>query len=152
MTFTLHFKPLIRWLWEAQSEEDCFSVGYLPCFLALYLVVFWLNLQMVEPCMPLPVNCHEWMHLIRWLFFFFLNGLIRWLMVSIYNLWRTSLTLLFFSFPCPFYQNVPLSLALSPRIISEVAQFKPDIIHSTSPGIMVRLLFAPLSLLTACLS
>ncbi|XP_058212953.1 sulfoquinovosyl transferase SQD2-like isoform X2 [Rhododendron vialii] len=41
------------------------------------------------------------------------------------------------SFPCPFYQNVPLSLALSPRIISEVAQFKPDIIHSTSPGIMV---------------
>ncbi|BBH06246.1 sulfoquinovosyldiacylglycerol 2 [Prunus dulcis] len=41
------------------------------------------------------------------------------------------------SFPCPWYQKVPLSLALSPRIISEVAQFKPDIIHASSPGIMI---------------
>ncbi|XP_020107898.1 sulfoquinovosyl transferase SQD2-like [Ananas comosus] len=41
------------------------------------------------------------------------------------------------SFPCPMYHNVPLSLALSPRIISEVAKFKPDIIHASSPGIMV---------------
>ncbi|KAL9683883.1 hypothetical protein QQ045_021310 [Rhodiola kirilowii] len=41
------------------------------------------------------------------------------------------------SFPLPWYQNVPLSLALSPRIINEVAQFKPDIIHASSPGIMV---------------
>ncbi|XP_039070346.1 sulfoquinovosyl transferase SQD2-like isoform X1 [Hibiscus syriacus] len=41
------------------------------------------------------------------------------------------------SFPCPWYQNVPLSLALSPRIISAVSQFKPDIIHASSPGIMV---------------
>ncbi|KAL3357865.1 hypothetical protein AABB24_015139 [Solanum stoloniferum] len=41
------------------------------------------------------------------------------------------------SFPCPCYAKVPLSLALSPRIISEVAQFKPDIIHASSPGIMV---------------
>ncbi|XP_074571045.1 sulfoquinovosyl transferase SQD2-like isoform X2 [Curcuma longa] len=41
------------------------------------------------------------------------------------------------SFPCPLYNNVPLSLALSPRIISEVAKFKPDIIHASSPGIMV---------------
>ncbi|KAL6987750.1 Sulfoquinovosyl transferase sqd2 [Sarracenia purpurea var. burkii] len=41
------------------------------------------------------------------------------------------------SFPCPLYSKVPLSLALSPRIISEVAQFKPDIIHASSPGIMV---------------
>ncbi|CAN4106123.1 unnamed protein product [Withania somnifera] len=41
------------------------------------------------------------------------------------------------SFPCPWYRKVPLSLALSPRIISEVAQFKPDIIHASSPGIMV---------------
>ncbi|XP_021744073.1 sulfoquinovosyl transferase SQD2-like [Chenopodium quinoa] len=41
------------------------------------------------------------------------------------------------SFPCPWYQKVPLSLALSPRIISEVAAFKPDIIHASSPGIMV---------------
>ncbi|XP_058215021.1 sulfoquinovosyl transferase SQD2 [Rhododendron vialii] len=41
------------------------------------------------------------------------------------------------SFPLPWYQKVPLSLALSPRIISEVANFKPDIIHASSPGIMV---------------
>ncbi|KAL6998401.1 Sulfoquinovosyl transferase sqd2 [Sarracenia purpurea var. burkii] len=41
------------------------------------------------------------------------------------------------SFSCPWYQNVHLSLALSHRIISEVVQFKPDIIHATSPGIMV---------------
>ncbi|CAN6471383.1 unnamed protein product [Victoria cruziana] len=41
------------------------------------------------------------------------------------------------SFPCPWYRKVPLSLALSPRIISEVAKFKPDIIHASSPGIMV---------------
>ncbi|KAJ3680749.1 hypothetical protein LUZ60_015238 [Juncus effusus] len=41
------------------------------------------------------------------------------------------------SFPCPWYQKVPLSLALSPRIIAEVARFKPDIIHASSPGIMV---------------
>ncbi|KAL7136293.1 hypothetical protein ABFS83_10G019900 [Erythranthe nasuta] len=41
------------------------------------------------------------------------------------------------SFPCPWYQKVPLSLALSPRIISAVAKFKPDIIHASSPGIMV---------------
>jgi len=41
------------------------------------------------------------------------------------------------SFPCPLYQNVPLSLALSPRIYSAVKKFKPDIIHATSPGIMV---------------
>lgn len=45
------------------------------------------------------------------------------------------------SFPCPWYQNVPLSLALSPRIINEVKQFKPDIIHASSPGIMVHLYF-----------
>ncbi|KAF5199875.1 Glycosyl transferase [Thalictrum thalictroides] len=41
------------------------------------------------------------------------------------------------SFPCPWYNKVPLSLALSPRIISEVSNFKPDIIHASSPGIMV---------------
>lgn len=45
------------------------------------------------------------------------------------------------SFPCPWYQKVPLSLALSPRIISAVAEFKPDIIHASSPGIMVSLQF-----------
>ncbi|KAJ0591231.1 putative Glycosyltransferase subfamily 4-like domain-containing protein [Helianthus annuus] len=42
------------------------------------------------------------------------------------------------SFSFPWYQQVPLSLALSPRIINEVKQFKPDIIHASSPGIMVR--------------
>ncbi|MFS7999353.1 putative Glycosyltransferase subfamily 4-like domain-containing protein [Helianthus anomalus] len=42
------------------------------------------------------------------------------------------------SFPFPWYQQVPLSLALSPRIINEVKQFKPDIIHASYPGIMVR--------------
>lgn len=50
------------------------------------------------------------------------------------------------SFPLPWYRNVPLSLALSPRIISAVARFKPDIIHASSPGIMVystTLLFYP---------
>ncbi|RID54076.1 hypothetical protein BRARA_G01428 [Brassica rapa] len=41
------------------------------------------------------------------------------------------------SFPCPWYQKVPLLLALSPRIISEIARFKPDIIHASSPGIVV---------------
>ncbi|KAF2616702.1 hypothetical protein F2Q68_00040771 [Brassica cretica] len=41
------------------------------------------------------------------------------------------------SFPCPWYQKVPLSLALSPRIISEIARFKPDIIHASSPGITI---------------
>ncbi|KAG0463351.1 hypothetical protein HPP92_018855 [Vanilla planifolia] len=41
------------------------------------------------------------------------------------------------SFPCPLYGKVLLSLALSPRIISEVANFRPDIIHACSPGVMV---------------
>lgn len=41
------------------------------------------------------------------------------------------------SFPCPWYKVVPLSLALSPRIVMEVAKFKPDIIHASSPGVMV---------------
>ncbi|KAM0027307.1 hypothetical protein Hdeb2414_s0020g00567881 [Helianthus debilis subsp. tardiflorus] len=40
------------------------------------------------------------------------------------------------SFSFPWYQHVPLSLALSPRIINEVKQFKLDIIHASSPGIM----------------
>ncbi|KAJ7294902.1 hypothetical protein O6H91_Y225000 [Diphasiastrum complanatum] len=41
------------------------------------------------------------------------------------------------SFPCPWYTAVPLSLALSPRIFREISEFKPDIIHASSPGIMV---------------
>ncbi|KAA0044155.1 sulfoquinovosyl transferase SQD2 [Cucumis melo var. makuwa] len=48
------------------------------------------------------------------------------------------------SFPCPWYQKVPLSLALSPRIISEVARFKPDIIHASSPGIMASVNIIPI--------
>lgn len=55
------------------------------------------------------------------------------------------------SFPCPWYQSVPLSLALTPNIIRQIKDFKPDIIHSTSPGIMcfgalatARLLSVPL--------
>jgi hypothetical protein len=51
----------------------------------------------------------------------------------------------FGSLPCPWYKTVPLSLALSPRIYKEVMNFKPDIIHASSPGIMVgpqqRLMF-----------
>ncbi|XP_024385518.1 sulfoquinovosyl transferase SQD2 [Physcomitrium patens] len=41
------------------------------------------------------------------------------------------------SFPLPWYKAVPMSLALSPRIYNEVKNFKPDIIHASSPGIMV---------------
>ncbi|KAL3696185.1 hypothetical protein R1sor_010261 [Riccia sorocarpa] len=41
------------------------------------------------------------------------------------------------SFRCPLYAGLPLSLALSPRIYNEVANFKPDIIHASSPGVMV---------------
>ena len=62
---------------------------------------------------------------------------------SIISLPSVLINFFFFvsSFPCPWYQKVPLSLALSPRIISEVARFKPDIIHASSPGIMVNFLF-----------
>ncbi|KAG0567518.1 hypothetical protein KC19_7G140700 [Ceratodon purpureus] len=41
------------------------------------------------------------------------------------------------SFGLPWYKAVPMSLALSPRIYKEVKNFKPDIIHASSPGIMV---------------
>ncbi|KAL2642868.1 hypothetical protein R1flu_010455 [Riccia fluitans] len=41
------------------------------------------------------------------------------------------------SFRCPLYTILPLSLALSPRIYNEVSNFKPDIIHASSPGVMV---------------
>eukprot|EP00271_Cylindrocystis_brebissonii_P004128 TRINITY_DN1560_c0_g1_i1.p1 TRINITY_DN1560_c0_g1~~TRINITY_DN1560_c0_g1_i1.p1 ORF type:complete len:544 (+),score=87.47 TRINITY_DN1560_c0_g1_i1:185-1816(+) len=40
------------------------------------------------------------------------------------------------SFPCPWYNILPLSLALSPRIVKAVADFKPDLIHASSPGVM----------------
>lgn len=41
------------------------------------------------------------------------------------------------SFGCPWYAQVPLSFALSPRIWWEVRDFKPDLIHCSSPGVMV---------------
>ncbi|KAG2496158.1 hypothetical protein HYH03_005760 [Edaphochlamys debaryana] len=41
------------------------------------------------------------------------------------------------SFGCPWYAQVPLSFALSPRIWREVRDFKPDLIHCSSPGVMV---------------
>lgn len=55
------------------------------------------------------------------------------------------------SFSCPWYWPLPLSFGLSPRIYKEVKAFQPDIIHCSSPGVMVfaallysRLLKAPL--------
>ncbi|KXZ55233.1 hypothetical protein GPECTOR_3g374 [Gonium pectorale] len=41
------------------------------------------------------------------------------------------------SFGCPWYLQVPLSFALSPRIWREVRDFRPDVIHCSSPGVMV---------------
>ncbi|MEW5299206.1 MAG: hypothetical protein WDW36_002242 [Sanguina aurantia] len=41
------------------------------------------------------------------------------------------------SFGCPWYWQVPLTFALSPRIFWEVKSFNPDLIHCTSPGVMV---------------
>ncbi|GFR39619.1 hypothetical protein Agub_g83 [Astrephomene gubernaculifera] len=41
------------------------------------------------------------------------------------------------SFGCPWYAQVPLSFALSPRIWREVRDFRPDLIHCSSPGVMV---------------
>ncbi|GMH32891.1 hypothetical protein BSKO_00725 [Bryopsis sp. KO-2023] len=42
-----------------------------------------------------------------------------------------------FSVGCPWYSQLPLSLALSPRIYKKVKDFKPDLIHCTTPGLMV---------------
>ncbi|GLI60637.1 hypothetical protein VaNZ11_002834 [Volvox africanus] len=41
------------------------------------------------------------------------------------------------SFGCPWYLQVPLSFALSPRIWREVRDFRPDLVHCSSPGVMV---------------
>lgn len=41
------------------------------------------------------------------------------------------------SFPCPWYWPLPLSFALSPRIYKYIKEFNPDIIHCSSPGVMV---------------
>lgn len=42
-----------------------------------------------------------------------------------------------YSVGCPFYWSMPLSFALSPRIYKAVADFQPDLIHCSSPGLMV---------------
>lgn len=56
-----------------------------------------------------------------------------------------------FSFGCPWYWQLPLSFALSPRIYHEIKGFAPDVVHCSSPGVMSlaallysRLLRAPL--------
>ena len=40
-------------------------------------------------------------------------------------------------FGCPMYWTMPLSLGLSPRVLSALKEFKPDLIHCCSPGVMV---------------
>ena len=40
------------------------------------------------------------------------------------------------SFGCPFYWQVPLSFALTPRVWRELRAFRPQLIHVTSPGVM----------------
>jgi len=42
-----------------------------------------------------------------------------------------------FSFGCPFYPSMPMSFCLSPRVWKELQDFKPDVIHCCSPGVMV---------------
>ena len=42
-----------------------------------------------------------------------------------------------FSFGCPFYPSMPMSFCLSPRVWRELQDFKPDVIHCCSPGVMV---------------
>ncbi|CAD7700871.1 unnamed protein product [Ostreobium quekettii] len=42
-----------------------------------------------------------------------------------------------FAIGCPWYWQLPLSLALSPRIFSELRKFNPDLIHCSTPGLMV---------------
>eukprot|EP00210_Caulerpa_lentillifera_P007065 g6758.t1 len=58
-----------------------------------------------------------------------------------------------YSFGCPFYPNLPLTLGLSPRIYKKLAGFKPDIIHCSTPGLLcfsawiyAKLLNIPLAL------
>jgi sulfoquinovosyltransferase len=41
------------------------------------------------------------------------------------------------SFGCPLYWQAPLSFALSPGVWSRLRSFKPDVIHVTSPGVML---------------
>lgn len=48
------------------------------------------------------------------------------------------------AFRLPWYPVLPLSLPLSPRVYYALKEFKPDIIHASSPGVMVfaAMLFA----------
>ena len=55
------------------------------------------------------------------------------------------------SFGCPLYWRVPLSFGATRKVLSELTAFKPDVIHVTSPGVMLfaawayaRLLDVPL--------
>jgi sulfoquinovosyltransferase len=40
-------------------------------------------------------------------------------------------------FEFPWYKNLHMSFALSPKVLSEIRSFKPDVIHCSSPGFMV---------------
>ena len=58
-----------------------------------------------------------------------------------------------YSFGFPFYPQLPLTLGLSPRIYKKLADFRPDIIHCSTPGFLVfaawvysKLLKVPLAL------
>lgn len=48
------------------------------------------------------------------------------------------------AFRLPWYPVLPLSLPLSPRVYYALKEFKPDVIHASSPGVMVfaAILFA----------
>jgi len=41
------------------------------------------------------------------------------------------------SFQLPWYEKLHMSFALSPKVLSELKSFKPDILHCSSPGFMV---------------
>ena len=41
------------------------------------------------------------------------------------------------AFGCPLYWQAPLSFAASPEVWSRLRGFKPDVIHVTSPGVML---------------
>ena len=41
------------------------------------------------------------------------------------------------SFELPWYQNLNMSFGLSPKVLSELRDFAPDVIHCSSPGFMV---------------
>lgn len=40
-------------------------------------------------------------------------------------------------FEFPWYEKLHMSFALSPKVLSEIRNFKPDVIHCSSPGFMV---------------